>query len=595
MNILLLIIFLVSCSGKSQYNQDQIKLETTKINHFFEQVFNDDLNRYPEYQTYIGSKRNYDKLNDISDAMNEAELAIVRSNLKTLREFNYHALDYQAKLSYQIFERQALLHLDRAPYLYHSYPVNQMFGRHSELISFMLNMHRIDDLKDAKAYLARLSLFDQQLDQLIAKLESRKLRGVIAPKFVFPKVISDIDNIILSNPLTSDFKNKIKKIKLDSKQNTQLLNELSHVTATKVIPAYKKLKQYLQELSLLAPIEGNASELPDGKNYYQYMLRRTTTLNLSPQQVHQIGLDETQRIHQEMLLILKQVNFKGDLKDFFNFMKSAKRFRYPDSDLGRKQYIKDTEKIIANIKKKLPQMFGIVPKANLIIKPVEAYREQSAGLAFYQGPSEDGTRPGIYYINLSDMQAVAKYEQEALAYHEAIPGHHMQISIAKELTEIPQFRKHGGFTAYTEGWGLYAEYVPKLYGFYTDPYSDFGRLSMELWRAARLVVDTGLHAKNWSTQQAIDWLDRNTPSTHEENIRAIQRYIVMPAQATAYKIGMNKIIELKKAAQKKLGDQFDIRAFHDQVLRNGAIPLDILEREITNWVDYQLINKRPKA
>ncbi len=586
---MLLIFFLLISCGHHKYTQHQIDQESQRINQFFEHVFNEDINRYPEYQTYIGSKQNYDKLNDISDEFVDNEIEITHSNLIKLRKFNYHSLNDQAKISYKLFERNSLIEIDGHQYRYHNYPINQMFGRHSELISFMLNMHQIDNITEAEAYLSRLNQFESQLNQLINKLEKRKIKGIIAPKFVYPKVISDIDNIIQNNPLLSDFNQKINKLNIPGQKKSDLKRKLKTISASKVVPSYKKLKNYLLKLESIAPNEGNASQLPDGKKFYQYKLARTTTLNLSADQVHQIGLDETKRIHQEMMIIKSKVNYRNSLNDFFNFMRTDQRFRYPDTIQGRKQYILDTEKIIANIKNKLPEMFGILPKADLLIKQVEPYREKSAGLAFYQGPAEDGSRPGIYYINLSDMQAVARYEQEALAYHEAIPGHHMQISIAKELTDIPSFRKHGGYTAYIEGWGLYAEYLPKLYGFYQDPYSDFGRLSMELWRAARLVVDTGLHAKNWSTNQAIKWLDENTPSTHDENVRAIQRYIVMPAQATAYKIGMNKILELKHYAQNKLQDKFDIKSFHDQILKNGSLPLDNLEDEIHRWVN-SLIN-----
>jgi uncharacterized protein (DUF885 family) len=314
-------------------------------------------------------------------------------------------------------------------------------------------------------------------------------------------------------------------------------------------------------------------------------LRHTTTTNLSADEIHHLGLKEVARIHCEMEKIRAKVGFKGDLHAFFKFMREDPQFYLPDTDEGRAKYLAKAVQIVDEMKKRLDELFLTKPKADVEVKAVEKFRESSAGAAFYQQPAPDGSRPGMFYVNLRDMRDQPVYELEALAHHEGIPGHHMQIAIAQELTGIPKFRKLGArFTAYTEGWGLYSELTPKEIGMYQDPYSDFGRLSLELLRAARLVVDTGMHAKKWTRNQAIDYLRQNTPNSEGDCVDAINRYIVMPSQATAYKIGMLKILELRGKAKRALGAKFDLHQFHDVVLTNGALPLDVLEELVNRWI-----------
>ncbi|MEM7040632.1 MAG: DUF885 domain-containing protein, partial [Bacteroidota bacterium] len=325
-------------------------------------------------------------------------------------------------------------------------------------------------------------------------------------------------------------------------------------------------------------------KFPDGENFYNFALQRTTTTDLSAQEIHQTGLAEVARIHDEMRAIMQKVGFKGNLSAFFDFMRTDKQFYYPNTPEGKEQYLARAVDIIDSMRVRLDQLFITQPKAELIVKPVEAYREKSAGKAFYNQPAPDGSRPGTYYANLYDMANMPTYQMEALAYHEAIPGHHMQLSIAMELDGIAKFRKHEHFTAYIEGWALYTEFIPKSMGFYSDPYSDFGRLAMELWRACRLVVDTGIHWKKWSREKAIKYLKDNTPNPEGDIVKAIERYIVMPSQATAYKIGMLKIQELRAKAETAMGDQFDVRKFHDVILTNGSVPLNILEELVDDYI-----------
>jgi len=318
----------------------------------------------------------------------------------------------------------------------------------------------------------------------------------------------------------------------------------------------------------------------DGDAYYQTLLNWYTTTDLSAEQIHQLGLDNVARIQDEMRAVMTQVGFEGDLPTFFESMRSSETLRYANTDEGREQYLTDARAAIDAMRAKLPAYFGLLPQAELKVKRVEAFRERSAGKAFYQSPPPDGSRPGIYYANLYDMGAMPKTDLEALAFHEGVPGHHLQLSIAAELEGVPEFQRYLRFTAFSEGWGLYSEYLSKEMGFYQDPYSEFGRLAMELWRAARLVVDTGLHAKRWTREQAITYLIDNTPNAEWDCTKAIERYIAMPGQATAYMVGKIRILELREKAREALGDKFDIREFHDTVLGSGPVPLDVLALKV---------------
>ena len=328
-----------------------------------------------------------------------------------------------------------------------------------------------------------------------------------------------------------------------------------------------------------------AWQFPEGGKFYDNALKRMTTTDLTANEIHETGLLEVNRIHDEMRSIMKLVNFKGELSDFFELMRHDPQFYYSNTDSGRQNYLDDVSEIVNSMESKLDELFNVQPKASLNVKRVEAFREQSASKAFYQGPTPDGIRPGTYYVNLYNMEAMPIYQMAALAYHESLPGHHMQIGLQVELDNIPKFRKYGNYTAYSEGWALYSELLPKEIGFYQDPYADFGRLAMELWRACRLVVDTGIHKKKWSREEGIRYYMDNTPNPKSDVLKMVERHIVDPAQATSYKIGMMKIIELRNFAKLKLGNKFDIRGFHDIILKNGPVPLNVLENNIRVYVE----------
>ncbi|GMM83314.1 DUF885 domain-containing protein [Pseudoalteromonas sp. MTN2-4] len=569
-----------------------VQSEVEKANALFEEVFMNGVMRSPVYQTYMGIKKDYDKWDDDSEERALEDLALAKKDLGRLNAIDRSKLDANTQVSYDLMKQRLEDGIADFKWRYHNYPVNQMFGTHSMVPAFLINQHQITNVEDAKAYISRLNGVTKVFDQLIDSLEIRAQKGIIAPKFVFPHVIESSKNIIKGAPfekgddstLLADFKRKVNKLEIADSEKAALINEATEALNTAIKPSYNKLINYLAKLEKKADTRDGAWKFPEGEAFFNNALARTTTTELTAKEIHEIGLAEVARIHDEMRAIKEKVGFKGDLKAFMEFMKTDKQFYLPNTEEGKEKYLKDATAMIDNLKSRLDELFIVKPKADMIVKRVEAFREKAAGKAFYQQPAPDGSRPGIYYANLYDMEAMPTYQMEALAYHEGIPGHHMQIAIAQELEGVPKFRKFGGYTAYIEGWGLYSELVPKEMGLYEDPYSDFGRLAMELWRACRLVVDTGIHAMKWTRQEGIDYYVNNTPNAKSDGVKMVERHIVMPSQATAYKVGMLKILELREDAKKELGDKFDIRQFHDVVLKNGPVPLNVLEKFVDEWV-----------
>ncbi|MGB2042200.1 MAG: DUF885 domain-containing protein, partial [Porticoccaceae bacterium] len=514
------------------------------------------------------------------------------NQLQQLQAMDPGQLDKSSGLSLTLYKQRLQNSLDDRQWRYHRYPVNQMRGMHAGIPSFLINQHLIANLEEAQAYIARVNGTSQLLADVIVDLNIRADKGVLAPQFAFSHSIRDSKNIIVGiddnsgqeNPLMTDFKSKIADLDLADDVKAELIAQLDQALQQQMAPAYRKLIAVLEDLGERAGGNYGVWRLPNGEAYYNNRLKRITTTDLTAEQIHNLGLSEVARIQAEMREIMQTVGFEGDLQAFFEFMRTDDQFDYGDSPEGKAAYLADAKAVIDDMATRLDELFYTKPKAPLIVKAVEAFREKSAGRAFYQRAAPDGSRPGTYYANLSNMKDMRSYDLEALAYHEGIPGHHMQGSISQEQTGLPMFRRYGGYTAYSEGWGLYSEYIPKEMGLYADPYSDFGRLSMELWRACRLVVDTGLHYKRWTREEAIAYLSANTASDQAANIKAIERYMVMPGQATAYKIGMIKLLELREKARAALGDKFDIRGYHEVVLSNGAVPLNVLEDLVDEWV-----------
>ena len=569
-----------------------VQSEIDKANTFFEDTFNRDVMSSPVYQTYMGIKKDYDKWDDNSEEKALKDLAQAKADLVTLNSINRAQLDTATQVSYDLKKQDLEASIADFKWRYHNYPVNQMFGTHSMVPAFLINQHQISNVKEANDYIARLNGVPGVFDQLITGLEIRADKNIIAPKFVFPHVIDSSKNIIKGAPfeqgedstLLADFKRKVNALEIDQAEKDALISKATEALKTAVKPAYSKLINYIAQLEKRADDRDGAWKFPDGEVFYNNALKRTTTTDLTAKEIHAIGLAEVSRIHDEMRAIKDKVGFEGDLNAFMQFMKTDKQFYLANTEAGKAQYLSEAKGLIDNMKTRLDELFIVKPKADMIVKRVEAFREKAAGKAFYQQPAPDGSRPGIYYANLYDMEAMPTYQMEALAYHEGIPGHHMQIAISQELEGVPKFRKFGGYTAYIEGWGLYSELLPKEMGLYEDPYSDFGRLAMELWRACRLVVDTGIHAMKWTRQEGIDYYVNNTPNATSDGVKMVERHIVMPSQATAYKVGMLKILELREDAKMQLGDKFDIRQFHDVVLKNGPVPLNVLENFVNEWI-----------
>ena len=566
---------------------------SAKANALFDAIFEENIMSSPVSQTYMGIKKDYDQWDEISEAEEQVQLQRTKSQLARLKQLDRSQLDAQTQLSFDLLTDRLQQQIDDFKWRHHNYAANQMRGWHASAVSFLINAHRIGSVEDAKAYISRLKGMEKLLSQVTDSLKLRESKNVMPPKFVFKYVISDSQNVITGapfdnsgedSPLYGDFKKKVAKLDISDAEKQQLIRDAADALTHQVKAGYEGLIALASAQEKRATTDDGAWKLPNGEAYYNNALKRTTTTDLTADEIHTIGLEEVARIHGEMRDIMKKVGFKGDLQEFFAFMRTDKQFYFPNTEEGKAEYLKQATAMIDNMKSRLDELFIVKPKADLVVKQVEPFREKSAGKAFYNQPAPDGSRPGYYYANLYNMADMPIYQMEALAFHEGIPGHHMQIAIAQELESVPKFRRFGGYTAYIEGWGLYSEFLPKEHGFYQDPYSDFGRLAMELWRACRLVVDTGMHAKKWTREDAIDYLKANTPNPEGDVVKAIERYIVMPSQATAYKIGMLKILELRSMAKDKLGDKFDLRQFHDVILKNGPVPLSVLEQQVNNWI-----------
>ncbi|MBY6094012.1 DUF885 domain-containing protein [Ferrimonas balearica] len=571
--------------------------ESARANALFESIFMDNVMSSPISQTYLGIKQDQDKWDEFSEADYAEGLARNQRHLEQLNDIDADQLDPQTRLSYRLMKQRLEQSIADHQWRHYNYPINQMYGYQSTTASFLINQHRINDETDARAYISRLNGIEHRFDQVIEQLKLREAKGIVAPRFVFPYAISDSQNILSGAPfddgadstLLADFKAKIAPLPLSDAEKASLTTDAEAALTGSVANGYGKLITFLEGQYERASEDAGAWKFPEGEQFYNNALARTTTTDFSAATIHQMGVDDVARIHDEMRAIMARVGFEGDLQAFFAFMRTDSQFYLDNDDAGRAAYLGQAERYIGDMNARLDEVFGVKPKAPLVVKKVEAFREKSAGKAFYQQPAPDGSRPGFFYANLYDMSHMPTYQLEALAFHEGIPGHHMQIAIAQELEGLPKFRRFGGYTAYIEGWGLYSEYLPKEMGFYEDPYSDFGRLAMELWRACRLVVDTGIHAKGWTREQAIDYLAHNTPNPQGDVVKAIERYIVMPSQATAYKVGMMRLLELRSQAQGELGEQFDLRGFHDVVLANGPLPLNVLGEQVNQWVESEKV------
>lgn len=600
--------FTFALSGCEMGNSEALKKasitqqESSRIDDWFEDRYHDTLARSPMDQTYLGLKTNAERLDDSTALSRDEDAALTATWLKEMRTaFDYDKLDAASALSYRLYEFEAKDQLNIHGFADHDYIFQHMNGPHSDYPSFLINFHTVDSLEDANAYITRLSQTPTYMNGFIQQAEAQFSADIHLPAFVYPKISEAARNVISGAPFTEgedsplfgDIKSKIDALDVDEDTKKELTEKASTALLADLQPAYLKLLDMFTRHAEGASKDDGAWKLPRGEAYYNARLKHYTTTNLTADEIHEIGLAEVKRIQSEMREIMTSTGFKGDLPSFFKYLRTDKKFTLENTEEGRQTYIDRASVLIEEMKSGLDALFITQPKADIVVKRVEPFREDTAFGAFYDQPAVDGSRPGTYYINLKDMSELPIYQLQALAYHEGIPGHHMQIAIGMELEGLPKFRTLGGHTAYIEGWALYAESVPAELGLYTDPYQDFGRLSMEIFRAARLVVDTGIHAKKWTRDEAVAYMMKNTANS-EGDIRAeVDRYIVWPGQATAYKIGMLKITELKAKAQKELGEKFDIREFHDVILANGSVPLSILEELVETWmVDVKAKDKK---
>ncbi|MCW8194597.1 DUF885 domain-containing protein [Proteobacteria bacterium 005FR1] len=599
-----LMFLLVGCStggGESAAARSNANSESERLTEWLDQEFEEDLAFSPQWRTQLGDKTDYDKLDDVSEATRDRYLQWRRDSVAEMRErFDYDKLNAEAKTSYDTWVYLLEQAEAAEPWRRHDYLLGAG-GPHAELPNFMINYHEVDSVSDLEAYISRLRQVGPVLDTYLGRAQAAAEQGVRQPRFDYDLAIEEIERVLSGtpfsaegeSPLWADARAKIAKLqesgKISAEQASDYLGQVRESLVTEMRPAYSRVLSWLRNDRELAAEPGQGVwALPEGEDYYNMRLQQMTTLDISADEIHEFGLAEVKRLRAEMEKIKEQVGFEGSLQEFFVFLREDPQFYFPNTDEGREAYLQLARDYLDGVNKKLPEYFGILPKADLIVKRVEPFREQPGAAQHYFPGTPDGSRPGIFYAHLSDMSAMAKYQLEVIAYHEGNPGHHMQISIAQELQDIPRFRTQYGYTAFVEGWALYSELLAKEMGSYEDPYSDFGRLSTEMWRAIRLVVDTGMHAKQWTQEQAIQYFLDNSPQPEAAVRSEIQRYLRWPAQATAYKIGMQKILDLREEARDALGDKFDIRGFHDTVLGGGALPLSVLKKRVQGWVEQEL-------
>ena len=596
---------LAAC-GPTAPSAEEIAKNSTDLVAYLDAEYEEELQQSPQEMTSQGRKERYGELDDRSEEAMDKELVWRRESVAQMKEkFDPETLGDDARLSYEIWELELARAEKSSEFRRHRY----IFGRngaHTGLVNFIINQHRVDEKSDMEAYISRVAAIAPTLDVLIARAKLAATDGIRMPGFAYDQTTSEIGRVLTGAPfsatgdsaLFADGKAKIAALqtaaKITPEEATALIEQLRAAMVDTMKPAYDRLAAWVAEDKVNAsPAPQGAGALPNGEAYYNAMLSLMTTTDMTADEIHQLGLSEVARIHAEMEKVKEEAGFKGTLPEFFAFMRTDKQFYLSNSDAGAQEYVDRATRHIEEMKLALPKYFGRLPKADLIVKRVEPYREEPGGAQHYQSGTPDGSRPGIYYAHLSDMNAMPTYMLEDIAYHEGLPGHHMQISIQQELeaetgpNKLPKFRTQYGYTAYSEGWGLYSEALSREMGFLKDPYSHYGQLSGEIWRAIRLVVDTGIHSKGWSEEQAVKYFTENSSIAEGAIASEVRRYITTAGQATAYKIGMIRLQQMRDKARAELGDKFSYPAFHDQILGGGALPLPVLEKKIDRWIAAQ--------
>jgi len=569
--------------------------EEQRINEFFEIVFEREISLSPIRQSSLGRKTDQlGQWDDFSDAIAAERVNRTKEDYERLKSgFDYEALSDDARLSYDLFALNAERAIRNFEFNRNHYIVDQFNGQLSGLITVLQNNHPIDSIQDAEDYISRIAGLEKVLQEYTVQLQDRASSGVIAPAFSFADVINDarsissgapIEDTLRDNAVYVDFRDKLTTLDLDAATTDDLSMRAAAALKGPFERGFAMLIAEVERQQQLADGNKGVWSLPNGAEFYRNRIYHHTTLDLSAEAIHSIGLQEVDRLHDEMREIRDAVGFEGTLGEFFDFIRDDPNNYFEDSDAGREDFLRDARLQVSEIYDVVEDYFNTLPSAQLEVRRVEPWRENSTSIAFYNRPSEDGSRPGIYYANLADMTSVQKYVFTAITYHESVPGHHFQIALAQELEGLPSFRKYSGYGAFTEGWALYAEQLAKEMGFYADPYHNFGRLQNELWRSVRLVLDTGIHAKRWTREEAIDYFLENTPLSEGDIVTEVERFFVNPGQALGYKMGMIKILELRERAKNELGSAYDIREFHDAVIGAGSLPLQLLERQVERYI-----------
>ena len=604
---LMLVLALAACGNQNppaETTEPEVSMtESDKLNEWFEVKYEEELMMSPIGLTFLGRKERYDEIDDMTEAAEDEQLEWKRQTVEEMKaSFDYAALTDDAKLSYNLWAHQYEQSKNAVPFRRNDYVFTQMQGIHTFLPTLLLSFHKVEEVSDMDALISRVSGVGVAMNQLVDRAKLGAEEGVRPPRFSYEIVTTQAQDVISGAPfddsetdssLWGGIKGSVAALQeagdIDEAQANAYLESAKTALIDNLKPSYENLISFMQaDIANTSEEAQGASALPNGDAYYANQLAIRTTTDMTADEVHQLGLSEVTRIRAEMEELKQKAGFEGTLQEYFTYIrdnKDSEEHYYPNTDEGRQGYIDDATAAIENIKLQLPKYFGILPKADLEVKRVEPFREQDGAPQHYFSGTPDGSRAGIYYAHLSDMTAMPKNELEVIAYHEGLPGHHMQISIAQELTGVPTFRTQAGSTAYIEGWALYSEKLAKeMPSTYVTINSDFGRLGSEIWRSIRLVVDSGMHSKGWTEDEAVEYFSQNSPAPLETIRTEVQRYLVWPGQATSYKVGMIFIQDLREAAEKELGDRFDIGGFHDAVLDGGALPLSMLKSKVERWV-----------
>jgi len=556
--------------------------KTDELNALYKEYWEYQLETHPTQATYLGDHRYDDRLEDLSEEAYLASIEKYQELLERLSSFGQKSLKGQDRLNYVLFKRLLDLRIEGARFRPALMPVSQQDGPH---LSFpqIVSYHPFKTVGDYENYIKRLEAFPLQIRQAIVCMENGIGSNLVPARVTIEEVVPQVETLIVDKPENSPLSEPLRQFPagIPERERARIRSEVEQAIMESVVPAYQDLLVFIGNRYLNACREdAGIWALQDGRDRYDFAVRLYTSTTMRPEEIHELGLRELDRIHREMGVIQKEVGFQGDLKAFIDHLRSDPRFYYSSPS----ELMEGFREILRAMDKKMPLLFGRLPRAAYDLKEIEPYRAHAAPAAYYYDPPEDLSRPGYFYVNTYRLDSRPKYTMEALAYHEAVPGHHLQIAIAHELDALPDFRQHEGFTVFVEGWGLYAEGLPVEVGFYHDPYSRFGRLTFDAWRAGRLVVDTGIHALRWDRERAIAFLKEKTALSEHDIVSEVDRYIAWPGQALAYKIGELRIRELRREAEEAMGTRFDIRAFHDMFLQNGALPLDVLEAEVKAWI-----------